>query len=134
MLRCPQVKYQYVRQTRVPKTLPQVLAVNCGLQARQRHRGDLGGCTGARQREGAGGMCEPPRPATNPKHECLACLTLVPNVPPPQDKEDLCWWQPVPYAAVDLEGQPVTRQRAWLPPAVAVTADPEGWTVAVQVR
>lgn len=30
-----QVKYQYVRQTRVPKTLPQVLAVNCGLQARQ---------------------------------------------------------------------------------------------------
>lgn len=50
-----------------------------------------------------------------------------------QDKEDLCWWQPVPYATVDLEGEPVTRHRAWLPHAIAVTADPEGWTVAVQV-
>jgi hypothetical protein len=75
-----EVKYQYVQQTRVPKTLPQVLVVNCGLQ----------------------------------------------------DKEDLCWWQPVPYAAVDLEGEPVTRQRAWMPHAIAVTSDPEGWTVAVQ--
>lgn len=25
----------------------------------------------------------------------------------------------------------MTRQRAWLPPAIAVTADPEGWTVEV---
>ncbi len=39
----------------------------------------------------------------------------------------------MPYAAVDLEGEPVTRQRAWLPHAIAVTSDPEGWTVAVQV-
>lgn len=53
--------------------------------------------------------------------------------PSEQDTEDLCWWQPYSYAAVDLEGQPVTRQRAWLPCAVAVTSDPEGWTVAVQV-
>ncbi len=27
-----QVKYQYVRQTRVPKQLPTVLVINCGLQ------------------------------------------------------------------------------------------------------
>ena len=33
LLLCEQVKYQYVRQTRVPKSLPQVLVVNCGLQA-----------------------------------------------------------------------------------------------------
>ena len=26
----------------------------------------------------------------------------------------------------------MVRQRPWLPSAVAVTADPEGWTVAVQ--
>jgi hypothetical protein len=32
-----QVKYQYVRQTRVPKSLPQVLVVNCGLQASLAH-------------------------------------------------------------------------------------------------
>ena len=55
------------------------------------------------------------------------------RLPPLQDKEDLCWSQPVPYATVNLEGEPVTRHRAWLPHAIAVTADPEGWTVAVQV-
>lgn len=49
-----------------------------------------------------------------------------------QDREDLCWWQPYSFAAVDMEGQAVTRQRHWLPMAVAVTADPDGWTVAVQ--
>lgn len=75
-----EVKYQYVRQTRVPKTLPTVLAVNCGLQ----------------------------------------------------DREDLCWWQPYSVPAHDMEGQPVVRLKSWLPAAIAVTADSEGWSVAVQ--
>ncbi|KAL4859552.1 PAN2-PAN3 deadenylation complex catalytic subunit pan2 [Chlorella vulgaris] len=75
-----EVKYQYVRQTRVPRSLPQVLVVNTGLQ----------------------------------------------------DREDLAWWRPYTYTALDLQGEAVTRQRAWLPAAVAVTADPEGWTVAAQ--
>lgn len=75
-----QVKYQYVRQTRVPRSLPQVLVVNTGLQ----------------------------------------------------DREDLAWWRPYTYTALDLQGEAVMRQRAWLPAAVAVTADPEGWTVAAQ--
>ena len=49
-----QVKYQYVRQTRVPKTLAQVLVVNCGLQA-SRGAGTGGwllkeACQGARRR------------------------------------------------------------------------------------
>ena len=44
----------------------------------------------------------------------------------------MCWWQPYSYTALDLEGEPVVRQRPWLPAAVAVTADPEGWTVTVQ--
>lgn len=41
----PQVKYQYVRQTRVPKTLPQVLVVNCGLQV-SKGKGEEGGSSG----------------------------------------------------------------------------------------
>ena len=44
----------------------------------------------------------------------------------------MAWWQPYRFAALDTEGQAVTRQRPWLPAAVAVTTDPEGWTVSVQ--
>lgn len=93
-------------------------------------------------REGAGqaGVCAcvAPEPAVTPRRVNAPPRPSPFHFPvqPPaaQDKEDLCWWQPVPYAAVDLEGQPVTRHRAWLPPAIAVTANPDGWTVAVQVR
>ncbi|KAL4430743.1 hypothetical protein ABPG75_005999 [Micractinium tetrahymenae] len=75
-----EVKYQYVRQTRVPRQLPTVLVINCGLQ----------------------------------------------------DREDLCWWQPYATAAEDSEGNPVVRRRPWLPAAIAVTADPDSWAVAVE--
>jgi hypothetical protein len=64
----------------VPKALPQVLVVNCGLQ----------------------------------------------------DRAGLAWWQPLAQQEVDGEGRPVVRRRAWLPHAVAVTADPEGWEVSVE--
>lgn len=41
-----QVKYQYVRQTRVPASLPQVLAVNCGLQVSLAGAAGQAGCSG----------------------------------------------------------------------------------------